>query len=223
MRALLILSVLLAQFGLMTIAKGQATAQTTGQPKTIFKTSPFSLLGLPLSTFYAGVEHRVAPQWYLNHQAGLVFGAGWLNMPDFEQLEGYRWQSGIRHYTSLFEGKNTNSYFELQGKYHYTDMLIPADFCRFDCAFQQRINYRRLERSFSLLATAGASVFFSRRIKVDIDCGMGYQWLDRTFSNVPPDASFLTNGSLYYRYKTLGEHTDRVVVSFSVVLGYILY
>lgn len=196
-KPLFLLSIWLAPFVL--------NAQESSSPGWIFKLSPLVALHPYTPAIDIAVERRIAGNWYAELNLGRMVNLGYADNPVLSDVDGNRVQFGPRYYLSAPASRRYVHYFQLYGLLHDTDAYIEGDFCRFDCAFVQRLDYRRTERRRAVIAAYGGSLSFGKRWIFEFDAGLGYAQRVIRFGDIPPDASFNTNGSLIWHYGAGGD------------------
>ncbi|MBK8703047.1 MAG: DUF3575 domain-containing protein [Saprospiraceae bacterium] len=218
MKKTLLLCAWLAPFWLFA----QNPAPDTPAPAWIVKISPLVWLHPYFPSFDVAVERRISPNWYAEVSAGKMFNIGYADNPVLSALDGYRADAGAKYYFRPPASRRYTQSIQAYGSLLYADANIEGDFCRFDCTFSQRINYQRLERKWAFYVAYGGSLFFGRRWIFEFDGGFGYVYRDIHFGDVPPDATFRTNGSLIWNYGSDGIR-QQIEPNVRVKLGVVIF
>lgn len=182
------------------------------------KISVLRLISPVLPSVHLTFEHPGQKEGrFWRHQAGTYVHYGSKDQEAIEQIQGVRLQTGLRKYKS--KNSRTTSFKEISFDYRYLDLLIGGDFNRSRFNFRQRINYNMWQHSLSLNFILGQSIYISEHWHIDIATGLGVRLNHRTFSSVPKDASFNTNGSkLLWKYE-FSDMPWRTTLSVPVVLA----
>jgi len=162
-------------------------AQTVFElPKVIGKFSAAHLLDPIQPSVHVALEHHLKERWYLHHQVGYLFKS-YTNL-DINHQNGFRVRSGIRRYVSSALTRNEKTFIEFSLSYAHTNIEIDDDFCRFDCAYFQRITYNRMQNIYTAALDYGVATYFSPRFLVEFAISGGLRFGNIQFTDVPPDA-----------------------------------
>lgn len=189
-------------------------------PQVIGKLSLLHLLDPLQPSLQFGLEHRLKERWYLHHQAGYLY-EGYTEL-DINQQNGFRLRSGIRHYSRYALQRNDKTFGELSISYQYALLKLEDEFCRFDCAYFQRIEYERRQNIYTLAFDYGTVNYFSDDFLVELAVSGGLRLGSMRFSDIPPDAQLAgVSGFNPLRYNP---EAELVPVHFGVrlKLGYVL-
>jgi hypothetical protein len=223
-----ILAWLLLLVGSPLLLNAQQTEFPASQPRLIGKLSLFSFLNINYPAIQIGVEHPLTPLVSLHHQVGYLLspsGLGIVRLPEMERYFGFQVRTGGRLYTKPYAPNQFNrNWLELHVVYQLSDADITGDFCRFGCNFRQRIVYNRRREFYIFSLDAGALGYYSNRWM--IEAAGGYQWRfskDR-FSDIPEDATLITNGSNLSEWQSVRPGEDNLSNRFTMrfLVGYIL-
>jgi hypothetical protein len=218
MKKTLLLCAWLAPFWLIA----QNPAPDATPPGWIIKISPLVWLHPYFPSFDVAVDRRISPNWYAEVSAGKMFNLGFANNPVLASLDGHRIHLGARYYFRPPASRRYTQFVQGYGDLLRADADIEGDFCRFECTFTQRLNYQRLERKRAFYAAYGGSLFFGRRWIFEFDAGLGYVHRDVQYGEIPPDATFRTNGSLIWNYGSDGVR-QQIEPNVRVKLGVVVF
>jgi hypothetical protein len=206
---------------LLLLAPAVSFAQTIYPlPKVISKLSVLHLLDPLQPSLQLALEHQLKDRWYLHHQAEYLFKS--YNGLDIDRQNGFRLRSGIRHYMPSALTRNEKTFIELSASYMRSVLNLKDDFCRFDCAYVQRIEYERRQNIFILALDYGAANYFSDRFFVEIALSGGLRLGNSHFSEIPSDAQLSgISGFNPFRYNP-DATWNPIHFAFRFKLGYVL-
>jgi hypothetical protein len=184
-------------------------------PSLILHWQPSYLVSPYMPAVQFSLEHRFADRLYGHYQAGYLFNGGWAAAPTRLSASGFRVQAGVRRYLQEFVRGQESSFVEFQFMYRQYDAVIAGDFCRFGCAFRQRINYEMSRTAVGPFIFVGKN-FGGPKVPLTFGCGFGLQHVRIKFSDVPGDAVFRTNGALLWPY---GDDEKKIVPGFHMLLN----
>ena len=105
---------------------------------------------------------------------------------------GFKSQSEIRFYPYTYKPNKSNLYIGLQFRYWKFEYNADDFFCRFNCLYQQRLDYKVKQVSSGVNFTIGQHFPLSERLTMDYGVAMG-QATRRSTPNLPDDAQALNN------------------------------
>lgn len=189
-------------------------------PKVIGKLSVLHFLDPLQPSLHFALEHRLKDRWYLHHQAGYLYRA--YSEVDIQRQQGFRLRTGIRHYTQSATTRIEKTFLEFSASYMQSLLKLEDDFCRFDCAYMQRIEYERRQNIYTVALDYGVATYFSERFIVEMAVSGGLRFGNSRYSNVPPDAAlFGQSGFNPWRYNPEYELTP-IHFALRLKLGYVL-
>lgn len=146
-------------------------------------------------------EHRTKGNVYLRHEVGVIFDYNYPDQESLDALHGFRLRTARRKYRNNPGIIRQRYYYELAFDYRWTDARVGGDFSRgIGTGYRQRINYEIVQHSFSFNYIRGFCANFGAHWQLDLGLGLGLRLNNRNYSEVPEDAFFDTNGSLYWQY-----------------------
>lgn len=189
-------------------------------PQVIGKVSVFHLLDPLQPSMELALEHRFRENWYLHHQAAYLY-RGYTEL-DIHRQTGFRWRSGVRRYLQPSIAYREKTFVEFSFSYLQSILELSDDFCRFDCAYIQRIKYKYNKNIYTLALDYGAANYLSQRFLLELAVSGGLRLGGNRYTNVPPDALlFNTSGFNPFRYDP---NIEFIPIHFGLrlKLGYVL-
>lgn len=188
---------------LLIFGSGLAVCQTTDiefedeGPDHIIRLSFVHFLDPLTPGPHVSYEHRIRYNTYLRYELGYAFNFGNVHLA-LEDLDGFRLRMARRVYRWHGGQIRQRYYWEVAADYRYYFAQVNGDFSR--GSFRQRIPYTITQHSLSLNYNRGACYYLGKNWEIDIGLGLGVRLNQRDYSSVPDDASFLTNGGLFWQY-----------------------
>lgn len=176
-------------------AQGQSTVENEeGEIKMMVRHSIIHWMDPFLPSALVGVDYRIGPKQYLRHEIGYFFEYSHDAENSLLNLNGLRLRTAYRKYRRTALPSRRSTYLEWQLDYRYLDLEIAGDFWRDNFSFQQRIDYRAWQHSFTANVLVGQSRTIGEHWRIDLGIGLGFRLNHRRFSPVPEDTNFNTNG-----------------------------
>ncbi len=171
-------------------------AQEKTQPGT-FKPLTLANLSLidgidPISpACLLSLEVPLATRWGLKMEGGYIssFGGTWML---FQQMQGYKARLEARWY--IEDEEEDNFYAGIQAMHKRTFSNRTNDFCRQDCQFIQRFDYKENVTATALHLSLGGIFFLSKRFLFDLGGFGGVRYVHRYRSEIPDDATIIGGG-----------------------------
>jgi len=192
------------------LAKGQENLLESGQsqvtPRFSIKNGTSSLFDPVIPSFNVGFEK------YFDNKLSIYLEGGpslpyryFTSYPDFNSLWGYRLRLALRYYFTPPQMDDVFYYVELYGSYYQINANIEGDFSRnTDFGFyRQRFNYDADRNRIGTYVNFGFQSIETGGFLIELGLGAGVIRREDEFSDVPPDADFITNGS------NIMQHTSR--------------
>lgn len=201
-----ILVILMPVLGGAQTGGGEA-GNSKSVPSLILHWQPSYLVSPYMPAVQFSLEHRFADRLYGHYQAGYLFNGGWAAAPTRLSASGFRIQAGVRRYLQEFVRGQESSFIEFQFMYRQYDAVIAGDFCRFGCAFRQRINYEMNRTAMGPLVFFGQNIG-RQNVYFTLGGGFGLQYARIRFSETPDDAAFSTNGTYIWGH---GDNEERII------------
>lgn len=185
------------RFLLLGLLIGLAASPLSAQEKgtIVLKYVPSGLLDYYFTYIQFSGEYYLQSDMSVEVEYGFSRNSGQiLEEPVMRNVQGQKYRLGWRKYLEgeIFGGvllMLRDETFELEG-----------DFRRLGNSFRQRIWYGVDQQTYAAYGTVGVAPIIEGRFQFEGMLGLGARYIDRTFSGVPADAEFLTNGSLFAEY-----------------------
>ena len=190
-------------------------------PNWTVKFSPSSLIAPYTPAIQFALEQRLGGKHYVQYEAGYLVNMGFARDLEINRLSGLRIRAGYRYYFRLPGPYKIGWFMEPQLMYQYIDTNIEGDFCRFDCAYQERIGYNMQHTTYAAYMNFGSQFFIAERWMLEFGLGGGLHYLRRNYQEVPPDATFSTNGALVWQHEA-GDEGGGLGFRVIAKVGYIL-
>jgi hypothetical protein len=146
-------------------------------------------------------EHRTSGSIYLRHEVGVFFDYNYSDQEPLLDLDGFRLRTARRKYQDNLGIIRQRHYYELAFDYRYLNALVEGDFIRGGSgSFSQRINYDIIQHSFTFNYIRGLCANLGEHWQLDFGIGLGLRLNNRNYEEIPEDAFFDTNGSLFWQY-----------------------
>lgn len=166
-------------------------------------------------------EHRTRGNIYLRHEVGVFFDFDYPDQESLEALNGFRLRTARRKYRNNPGIIRQRYYYELAFDYRWLNAQVEGDFTRGGFGgFTQRIPYGILQHSFSFNYIRGFCANFGDHWQLDVGLGLGLRLNNRIYGEIPEDAFFDTNGSLFWQYGTREPWHLTLSVPMILALGY---
>ncbi|PHI18803.1 hypothetical protein CEQ90_16240 [Lewinellaceae bacterium SD302] len=171
-----------------------------------------------------GFDHRISNRSLLKYEVGYYyrFPSG-ESSPGLLDLNGFSGHTSLRLWTAgplSRSNAGTKNFFDFSLMYRYLDAEIAGDFNRDNFSFSQRINYSVTENSLGLSVSVGRVIILSNHLWLELSMGVGGIVSAQNFSEIPGDASFITNEGLNrWRYR---RDQERAFATLTLPLGFSL-
>lgn len=167
-------------------------------------------------------EHRIRDNIYLRHEVGVFFDYNYPDQESLDALRGLRLRTTRRKYQHNPGVIRQRRYYELSFDYRWLDARVEGDFFRsgVSAGYRQRIQYGIVQHSFSFNYIRGLCFNFGAHWQLDLGIGMGLRLNHRIYEEIPEDAVFDTNGSLFWQYGTRAPWHLTLSVPMILALGY---
>jgi len=214
------------------ITNNQQLITNNQQPITPSTTPRFSLKNGTLSlfdpytpSFNIAVEHIMLPRLYGHLEAGPLFNLRLFPQPVIDNLKGYRLRGAVRYYLRPLKIGTHAPFVELMYTQQYTDADIEGDFRRSNALgwYQQRLVYHTERREHGGYINMGLQQAYAGRFIFEFGFGLGISRRRASFSGVPPDAAFSTNGSPGWEYDPAPIVRNMPAGQVYINLGYVLW
>lgn len=169
-------------------------------PKFGIKASATTLMAPTLPSLNIGLEY-----FFTSTLSACLEGGPSLNLnsrPKINRLRGYRLRAAVRKYMHPSVFDETNYYFELLTTVHRVEASVEGDFRRTTAIgnFRQRLEYDINRNRFGSYINFGLQKIEAGGFMFELGIGMGAERRYNTFSELPEDARFSTNGSNSLEY-----------------------
>lgn len=215
--------------GLLIASSLSAHTQTTNTPtdslrqeiRGMIRHSLVHWLDPIMPSAQFGVDYRIGYRQYLRHDVGYIFDIGYDEPIALEGISGLRFRTAYRKYYQAAWLKRRLTYLEFNLDYRYLDASIAGDFWRDNFSYQQRINYSMWQHSISANIQFGISRTISDQWRFDLGIGAGIRLNHRTFSDVPDDARFSTDGEIWvWDYGVREDFSFGLSMPLVIAIGY---
>ncbi|MCB0568452.1 MAG: hypothetical protein KDC66_01750 [Phaeodactylibacter sp.] len=198
------------------IAIGQEANAEAAAPRFMIKNGTTSLLDPLVPSFNLAVEYRWAGRFSTHIEGGPLLPFRYFNEPATEGLKGSRFRGAMRYYLRPPRIGTHAAYLELMYTYQFISARIEGDFWRESSsgAYGQRLWYDFEQKKHAGYLNIGIQQIFASGFLFETGAGLGPFNRSRRYSDIPDDASFHTNGSLFWKY---GSQDD------GALLGLMLY
>lgn len=146
-------------------------------------------------------QHRLSPgndRWYLEHSLTTFFPTGWSEANVTRDLWGFRLRTSLQRYGAPFTPGRSNQYWGLMTHLQWSDRTMTADFRYRAAGFNRQIRFRRPQTVLGLYFLTGFTNWWSDgRVVMDFGFGAGPRVAINNPEDLPTEAFFVTNGTLY--------------------------
>jgi hypothetical protein len=211
--------------GSIHLVFGQDRLPESG-PDLVIKNGTSSLFNPVLSSINLGLEYYIPGGFSIHIEGGPAIKYRLLTTkPDFKRLSGYRLSAAIRKYFRPVSFDHTEYFVEVYGSLFNMDATIAGDFWRRNefGIYEQRIDYDMDRNRAGIYGNFGFQSIESRGFTIELGMGIGALWMQNRFSGAPDDATFLTNGSLFFEYDNYLEYGNWILAPLIYInMGYAL-
>ena len=216
-----VLSLLLANFLFWGTSFGQSLIEEQGADRAI-RLSLGHLFDPMTPGPHLSYEHRTGGNIYLRHEVGVIFDYNYPDQESLDALKGFRLRTARRKYRNNPGLIRQRHYHEFAFDYRWLDARVGGDFFRggISTGFSQRITYGIVQHSFTFNYLRGMCANIGAHWQLDLGLGLGLRLNNRNYSEIPEDAFFDTNGSLFWQYGVREPWHLTLSVPMILALGY---